>query len=222
MGEVTKGGRTVLFVSHNMNAIERLCTCALLLDEGFMKRFTQDVPSLVKEYLFERDALIASSEWINSGNRFENPWFKPLRFFISDEHGNKQDMPVRNDSKIWVQIEAEIAQMDPALTIGYAIYAEDGTLLYWSYQTDESEDKWPKLKKGVCILRSRIPERFLNEGSYRIELLGSLHFRQWLLEPGVNAPSIHLTIQGGLSDSALWIMRRPGLIAPVIEWNIVK
>lgn len=34
MGDVTKGGRTVLFVSHNLPAIQRLCSQAYLLDEG--------------------------------------------------------------------------------------------------------------------------------------------------------------------------------------------
>jgi lipopolysaccharide transport system ATP-binding protein len=34
MGDVASGGRTVLFVSHNMNAVQRLCNRAILLDSG--------------------------------------------------------------------------------------------------------------------------------------------------------------------------------------------
>lgn len=34
IGEVAKGGRTVVFVSHNMAAVERLCTRGLYLDKG--------------------------------------------------------------------------------------------------------------------------------------------------------------------------------------------
>jgi len=37
MGEVAKGGRTVLFVSHNMAAVEQLCHCGLLIDQGQVK-----------------------------------------------------------------------------------------------------------------------------------------------------------------------------------------
>jgi len=36
MSEVAKGGRTVLFVSHNMAAVETLCTRAILLQNGFV------------------------------------------------------------------------------------------------------------------------------------------------------------------------------------------
>ena len=37
MGEVAKEGRTVLFVSHNMNAIKNLCQTALYMDDGRVK-----------------------------------------------------------------------------------------------------------------------------------------------------------------------------------------
>ncbi|MEJ2724565.1 MAG: ABC transporter ATP-binding protein [Deltaproteobacteria bacterium] len=222
MGDVSKEGRTVLFVSHNMAAIEQLCTLGLLLDSGCLKSFRPDVRSVIKEYTFDQDEEMISNEWINPGAQYENPWFKPLYFLICDQSGNKLSMPVRNDGEMWVQIEAEIDELHSALTVGYAIYSQDGYLLYWSYQTDESEEKWPKLHKGVCILRSRIPRRVLNEGIYRIELIGGLHFQEWLFEPGVAAPSIYIIIQGGLSDSPHWKARRPGLLAPVIQWSVIK
>jgi len=221
MGNVAKEGRTVLFVSHNMGATEQLCDCALCLENGQIKNFSRDVPFIIKSYLFGENDDIKLNEWVNcNGKEFQNDWFKPLRFFISDEHGNKQKMVLNNNSEIWIQIEAETKKHEPALTVGYAVYNEEGALLYWSYQTDESELKWPELKKGLCILRSKIPKRFFNEGTYRIELIGGLHFREWLFEPGVNAPPIYLTIQGGLSDSPLWMVKRPGILAPVLKWEI--
>lgn len=220
MGEVAKGGRTVLFVSHNMNAIEQLCKSALLLDKGELKYGSADVRGVIKKYLFTQDGN-ESVEWINEGHEHDSPWFKPLRFFISDEHGNKLSMPVSNNSGMWIQIEGEIKETDIALTVGYAIYAEDGNLLYWSYQTDVAEDHWPKLRKGLNILRSRLPNRLFNDGVYRIEIISSLHYREWLCEPGKNAPAVYVAIQGGLSDSPYWMVKRPGILAPVIEWKRV-
>jgi lipopolysaccharide transport system ATP-binding protein len=222
MENVSRQGRTVLFVSHNMAAIEQLCTSGLLLENGCLTAFSPDVRSVIKEYTFERDEEMISNEWMNPGQEYENPWFKPIRFLISDQRGNRVGMPVRNDAEVWLQIEAEIEQLHSGLTVGYAIYSQEGYLLYWSYQTDVTEDRWPKLHKGFCVLRSRIPRRMLNEGIYRIELIGGLHFQEWLFEPGANAPSIYIIIQGGLSDSPHWMMRRPGLLAPVIEWSVIK
>jgi lipopolysaccharide transport system ATP-binding protein len=222
MGEVSKEGRTVMFVSHNMNAIEQLCRSVLWLEGGILRRVDTEVRSVISEYLFGLDNMAHSSEWINSGMEFHNPWFKPIRFFISDQNGNKKIMPISNDSDFWIHVEAEIEEINAALTVGYAVYSENGELLYWSYQTDSSEKNWPKLHKGRCSIRGKIPGHLLNEGTYRLELIGSLHFIKWLFEPGANAPSINFVITGGLSDSPLWMVKRPGLLAPVIEWVIVE
>ncbi|HZQ46802.1 MAG TPA: ABC transporter ATP-binding protein [Verrucomicrobiae bacterium] len=50
MGEVAKGGRTVLFVSHNMAAIENLCHRAILLKNG---RITENgpAPEIIRRYV---------------------------------------------------------------------------------------------------------------------------------------------------------------------------
>lgn len=221
MEEVGRNGRTVLFVSHNMNAVEHLCTHAMLIDKGNIKCYEQDVRAVIKKYLFDEESEIKSSIWNNSGKEFNNPWFKPKKLFISDMHGKSRALPLSNESDIFIQIEGVVEINDPALNIGYAVYSDEGTLLYWSCHTDLAENNWPKLNKGYNILRSKIPKRFLNEGAYKIELIASLHYRQWLCEPTINAPSICLIIQGGLSDSPYWIAKRPGLMAPAIEWKTI-
>jgi lipopolysaccharide transport system ATP-binding protein len=66
-----------------------------------------------------------------------------------------------------------------------------------------------------------LPPNFLNEGEYRIELMVSLHYKEWLVQPEVNAPSINFTIKGGLSKSPYWIMARPGICAPVLDFEIL-
>ncbi len=218
MEEIGQSGRTIIFVSHNMNSIERLCEKAILLDGGKLVACSDNVRSVIRKYLVDPESFEGESEWKNPGKAFENTYFKPLRFGVVDKEGEKLSMPVRNDSDMWVHVEAEIQTLDPSITFGYALYSEDGTLLYWSYQTDQEESLWPDLEKGVSVFRSRIPPRLLNEGSYSLYLLASLHFREWICEPLVNSPSIRLTIQGGLSSSPYWIMKRPGMIAPVMKW----
>jgi lipopolysaccharide transport system ATP-binding protein len=50
MTEVAKQGRTVLFVSHNMGAVMRLCRHAVMLESGTLKRIGE-VSEVVREYL---------------------------------------------------------------------------------------------------------------------------------------------------------------------------
>jgi lipopolysaccharide transport system ATP-binding protein len=219
MGEMGKEGRTVLFVSHNMNAIEQLCSRCLLLGKGRLVLDERDIRKVIKEYLFGAGGAESASAWVNAGGEFGNPWFTPRSVSVTDSLGAPLAVPVRNDAEMWVEIRGEVHRSDPALTLGYAVYAEEGILLYWSYHTDAPEAGWPRLTEGDWVLRGRIPARLLNEGAYRIELMGSLHYRQWLFEPGVKAPAVTLVVKGGLSDSPYWTARRPGLVAPVIEWS---
>ncbi|HTY23202.1 MAG TPA: ABC transporter ATP-binding protein [Desulfomonilaceae bacterium] len=51
MNQVKRAGRTILFVSHNMESIQNLCERAILLDRGRLKDISSDVGHLVRDYL---------------------------------------------------------------------------------------------------------------------------------------------------------------------------
>lgn len=59
MKEVSSGGRTVLFVSHNMAAIQNLCTSAMYLRHGQLV-LQGDTPTVVAEYLRAADGGVHS------------------------------------------------------------------------------------------------------------------------------------------------------------------
>jgi lipopolysaccharide transport system ATP-binding protein len=223
MNEVSqRQGRTVLFVSHQMNAVERLCSRALLIDKGRLQMESQDVRSITRFYLSGGETFPAQSEWRNAGNQFTNPWFQPQHLFLADASGVPLRMPVTVNSEIWFYIVAEFKMLDPALVIGYAIYAESGELLYLSCQTDGREEEWPRLRLGKAVLRGRIPPRLLNEGTYRLDLIAGLHNRQRLFKEGGGGPSVFLDLRGGLSDSPLRNKKRRGLLAPVVAWELCE
>ncbi len=220
MEELTrKDGRTIIFVTHNMAAIEQLCNRCILIENGKIKKDSTDVSQTTKEYL-NGNRTTTESIWVNSNNEFENPFFTPTKIYISNNDGNLETSPIRNDSDLNICIEARAGEIDPSLTIGYALYSEDNNLLYRSYQTDGEESTWPKIMLGNFTIRSKLPSHLLNEGNYRIELIGGLHNRSWLFEPNKGGPSIYFSIQGGLSKSVYWTNKRPGLLAPIMPWTI--
>ena len=49
--------------------------------------------------------------------------------------------------------------------------------------------------------------------------MGSLHYIQWLFEPNTDVPTVYLELRGVPSESPLWLGRRPGLLAPQLEWT---
>jgi lipopolysaccharide transport system ATP-binding protein len=220
MSEVSKQGRTIIYVSHNLNSIEELCNRCILLDKGKLIENSSDVRGTINKYLFQENNKVGeTSEWSNTDNKFNNCWFKPESIYISDKNGDKLKMPLTNDQEFYLNIKATIEKIDPALTVGYAIYDENRLLIYWSYQTDTDQGDWPILKKGSNLLTGSIPQHLLNEGTYFVELIGGLHYRQWLFEPGKDSPKLSIQIKGGLSDSPYWMAKRPGIIAPIIKWT---
>jgi lipopolysaccharide transport system ATP-binding protein len=221
MEEVSGSGRTVLFVSHNLNAVEEMSNAAILLESGRVVQTCNNIRTVIMTYLGSGELSRSIGEWKNSGNELDTAEFKPLRFCITDDHGRVSPMPVRNDDLTWMAIDIELKRKDPAFNIGYALFTSAGQLLYWSLSTDDPEMSLTEpTQPGRYTYRSRIPQRLLNEGSYRLELMASLHFRQWLVEPGRNAPAITLQIQGGLSDSSFWASARPGELAPALQWTV--
>jgi lipopolysaccharide transport system ATP-binding protein len=130
MGEVAKGGRTVLFVSHNLNAVEELCSRAIMLQDGRVVQQSEDVRAVVMSYLGGSSDGSSSAEWRNLGNQLDNPWFQPTRFYIGDEIGRVLPMPVRNDTSMYVYLEGKVRESDQALKVGYALYTPKGDVLY--------------------------------------------------------------------------------------------
>jgi len=224
MQELSAGeGRTVLFVSHNMGAVEQLCTAGLILQDGVLINKNDDIKMIINKYFnfVNADSNISQHEWVNSGDKLDNQWFKPLEFFITDNDGNRLTATISNDKDFWINIKGIIKEVDSAFTIGYALYNKDNVLLFFSSQTDVSQDDWPELKTGECLLRSKIQKRFLNEGIYKVELIASLYCRQWLFQPEVNAPVILFEIKGGISDSPYFTNKRKSILSPIIPWEII-
>ncbi|MBU2530359.1 MAG: ABC transporter ATP-binding protein, partial [Elusimicrobia bacterium] len=221
MEEVTKKeGRTILFVSHNMAAIQELCKRSILLEKGRIKMIGL-TDAAVNAYISAGEDGTQKSKWENKEEEHGNAYYIPDSLYFSDESGNETHGPFKNNSDIYLTFEIKIKKLDSLLNFAYAVYNENNNILYWSTCSDLPSEQWPKLSEGNNKLISKIPAHFLNEGNYQIEFLGWLHNREWLSAP--NSPlRIHLKIQGGLSNSPCWREKRPGLLAPVIGWKRIE
>jgi lipopolysaccharide transport system ATP-binding protein len=212
-------GRTIFFVSHNMNAVERLCSRVMIFEKGCLVSQGLDVKEEINRYIYQNTEKDSREAWLNAGDRYSDLEFMPLSFKLTDGRGVTLQNPLSNDSDIWVQIEGDLKRLDSSFAIGYSLYNEKSEVIYWTVHTDGREDEWPRLTIGKNVLRSQIPPRFLNEGNYTIELIGGLTFKEWFFEPGRDNPTIFLKIKGGLSDSPHWIARRPGILGVYLKWE---
>ena len=77
MSDVASAGRTVLFVSHNMNAVQQLCNRVLRLVSGQLVSDTKDVRAGVLGYLMGTQGAGTNLGWVNPGNAFSGQDFVP-------------------------------------------------------------------------------------------------------------------------------------------------
>lgn len=220
MNEVSQmEGRTVLFVSHNLGALQSLCSSVIMLKNGSLFVQGQNVRDIVNKYYLNDDEL--PMYWNSATNQgiSSNDYFSIKEFCIVDSEFNIITRPVSNYEKIGILIDGLVDIEHPSLCIGFDILSEDNTLLYRSLSTDEAQDNWPTIVKGQNRLVCWLPNHFLNEGNYRVVLNVSLHFIKWLYDPTQGSPTIIISISGGLSNSPFWYSARPGLLAPIQKFH---
>lgn len=206
MEDITKNqGRTILFVSHNMEAVKKICEKVIWLENGSIKNIDK-TETIITEYLQKNNDGV-SEKWINKNNTKENVLFQPEVFEI-----------IRENTDIYVKIEANIKEINKELTVGYALYTENMELLYWSYQTDDEKNKI-EFKIGKNIIQSKLPLEILNNGRYIIELIGGIHGKKWFFEPNKGNPTLIININKEFNNKPFWTQQRPGILAPKISWK---
>ncbi len=221
MEDLSRTGRTILFVSHNMNAIDQLCSRVIWINNGTVIEDSRDAYAVTTRYLFgEEGASALKAEWRPPVDSvLETEYFALRSFRICDAAGQTITRPIRNDEQAVAEIALDVRKTHPGLNFGYSIVNESGVRVYWALTTDENPDLWPKLDCGRVTLTSAIPKRFLNQGLFRVELHAGLHNQVWFSQPGATPYAVFLRIAGGLSDSPYWTTARSGVVAPVVPWS---
>ena len=119
--DAARGGRTVLFVTHNMAIVQRLASTALLLDRGRLAN-TGPVRAIVAEYL--AGAAGASYEATTRSGR---PQF--LAAELVDAHGAPMATPLNTD-RFGVRLRYVLPDRWPGLKVGIGLLAADGTTIF--------------------------------------------------------------------------------------------
>lgn len=222
MDEIShKEGRTILFVSHNMGAVLQLCNRMICLENGHKVFETTDVGAGVQRYMSMTTTDARDAEWHNPGSEFENEYFKPLRFGLYNAKGEVNTSAVTRNDELYVEIEGIVKNPKSDVGVGYSLFDQAGTRLYWSFQFDQnnSPDEVPTLD-GHVVLRSRIPLESLNLGTKRLELCVQKYMESWIVGPGTKPVSVSFTIEGPASESPFYVLQRTGTMAINAGWKL--
>lgn len=218
MRDVAGEGRTVLFVSHNLNAIRGLCNRAIYLKNGALVEDSQDVHAVVAMYLNEQSAG-SGQYWENTTEHaIENAYIRPIAFMAKDAANVTIERPIASDEDITIQIDVDVKLAHPDLAIGYSISNEIGELLYWSYTTDDIHHALT-LEANRLSLSSVLPPNLLNDGEYVFTLIAGVMNEKSLFTLTESPIRFSLEVEGNKNRSQFWQGRRQTSIAPIIEWQ---
>lgn len=158
MGDVTKGeGRTVLFVSHNMDAVKKLCNTGIYLEKGTVK-YKGNISSVIYHYnrfLFENK----KTYYVNDTPIPE----KISSISITDNNGQRRDSISSFDEDYYLNIVFHANDFSN-VEFGCTIFTEEGEALISSEVLSNI-----KGKDGKSEAKIKIPHHLLTAGDYYLE-----------------------------------------------------
>lgn len=217
MKDVAGQGRTVIFVSHSMQAVKDLCTRCVYLKQGEVVA-QGDLDSVISKYLKSSSLASGDRKWKKTNDRFDKPGVVPKRIKVESAPLDPKSLLKRPTQS--VSLEIDIIKPDPLMTIGFCCYDENDQQVFWTYPSDFGSTN-PFEKAGTTTLKFDIPDD-LNQGTYRLQLIGGLHGKEWFYEPGTEAPEVAFSIEGPDSQSALYQHKRPTIYVPRITWQTIS
>lgn len=167
MSGAIRGGRTVLFVSHNQGAVQNLCTRALLLNQGRLE-FAGDVDKAFVRYagLSGHSAVgTADLTWQRRDPRFQRRHAQLQALTLRDGAGNPAETLLMGQPCSFV-LDVDFLQTGGSYEIGVAIASFHGVQVHYLISTWEGFDTITRT--GPHRIECRLPELHLFPGNYQV------------------------------------------------------
>jgi lipopolysaccharide transport system ATP-binding protein len=164
MGDVAKGGRTVLFVSHNMAAIRQLCHKCALLEEGELRELAP-AGEVVDRYLKQANECGALPE--RSFDLDTNKEFQVRSARLLNRNGNITAR-FSCDEPVVIEMTCQVHRRIPGLYGYLSLDRSDSTQVLVSDSFDIPPNSLDELSPGSYSLRIQVPARSLAAGEYTV------------------------------------------------------
>jgi len=217
MQDVGRHGRTVLFVSHNMPAIARLCERTIMLDAGGVKL---DGPShrVVAAYLSSDVGTTAAREWRDPATAPGDQTAKLRAVRVRAPDGTVTDaIDIRRP--VGIEMDFDVCEPGWTFAANFDFYNEEGLLLFGAIETDP---EWRNRVRepGRYTVTAWVPGNLLSEGTIIVdaELLTTHPTAQHFFERQAVAFHVVDSMEG---DGARgdWGGSMPGVIRPLLRWS---
>ena len=215
MGDVARGGRTVLFVSHNMTAVQSLCGEAIWLEHGAVARRGPS-SQVVAEYLLSSvGSGQANQAWDDPETAPGNDIVRLRRIGVDLDRRSSPGF-ITMESPFRIEVDYLNQVQDACLHVTLHIISEQGVIAFATGNALDPAWHGRSLARGFYRSTCHIPGNLLNSGRYRVLLLvvkdlGRIVYRH---DDALTFDVVDMTErQGG------WLGREPGVLKPRLKWT---
>ncbi len=217
MRDVGQKGRTVLFVSHDMQAVSRLCSRAIWIKDGKIAK-DGETSAVVGEYLHEQSQTGAEKSWKGSEKLPGNKIVQLHQVRVCNEIG--ETSPVIDICRpVSVEMTYEVLQETKVLVPNIHFYNEQGICIFVSQDLD-TEWRYKVRPCGIYVTKIWIPENFLAEGVIFVTAAVSTFqpFEVHFAEREVVAFHVIDNLEGN-STRGDYTGVLPGIVRPQFTWE---
>lgn len=203
----TQQGRTVLFVSHNMTALQSLCKRAIWLDQG---RLVDDgsAGQVISQYLQIASESVLEQVWDDPTTAPGNERVRLRRAALTPQLEDERcEITVRTPLKVEFEYWNFVPQTE--LNLSLHLYNAEGICVF---NSASAAKVYPSgLIQGIC----HIPGQLLNDGNYRVMIM-------IVKDKSIALYSHHDVLEFEVHDVERegWLGKWQGVVRPNLAWHM--
>ena len=206
MGDVAKAGRTIVFVSHNMTALRRMCTRAIWL-EGGQALDAGDPGKVIDHYLQKNTVTTLEAVWPDDATAPGNERVRLQSVRVIPDTDDSVPITVHTP----IKIEFTYWNYVPGMTVNLSIHL---------YNLEEvcvfvSISDIAERPKGLIRQTIEIPGDFLNAGAYYINVI---IVKDTTVAMIIQNNAVSFEVREG-EPIGNWYGKMPGAVRPRLKWK---
>jgi lipopolysaccharide transport system ATP-binding protein len=167
----TSGGRTILFVTHNMGALASLCHRGILLEGGKVSMIGP-IDTVIKSYMK------TGAQQRTAQVRFPADLTKPFQY-VSAEILHSDGTPGSDfscDEPVTIRLSLEVRERTPGMFLSFYIQNLEGTRVLCSDPRDTDPSVAEHIGVGFHTFEIKLPPKLLAPMTYLLSITGTIQF----------------------------------------------
>jgi len=207
--------KTILFVSHNLNAVRALCNKVLLMENGRVAAYGGTVEMIGKYMEGVEEEGKTSREWPDARHAPQNSISMLSEVFLSDI-SNQPLQEIFTNTQFNIQIKFIVKV--PGSTVGMTliVYDGEGNCVFSSINNNDSQWYGKPMPAGTYLTKCQIPKNYLNNGLFSISIN---MFGKNYSEPKIVNDVLHFHIQDSSEIRGDYHGEYCGCVRPYLGWH---